>query len=173
MQETLDRFRSHLDSGALVVDVGAGPGTDSADLRARQLRVVSLDLSLGMLQAGQRELPGLRVQADMLRLPFGMVVDGLWANASLLHLPREAVAAALLGFRRVLRSPGLLYVSVKQGNHDGWEDQRYGPGHPRWFTYWQAEELDAVLSEAGFREIDARTVVGPRDTWLQRLMRPG
>lgn len=171
MQEALDRFRAGLGAGALVLDVGSGPGTDSAELRARGLRVVSVDLSLGMLKAGLASLPGLRVQADMRRLPFGRVADGLWANASLLHLRRDEFPAALRELGRVLRRHGLLHVGVKRGCREGFEEERYGPGLPRYFTFWEAADLDAALRAAGFRIESATEGEGVHDPWLQRLAR--
>ena len=173
MQWALGDFASRLAPGALVLDIGAGPGTDSAELRKHGLRAVSVDLSLGMLAAGRELLPGPRVQADMRRLPFGPVADGIWSNASLLHLRRAQVPVALREFAGVLRRPGLLYVSVKHGLNEGWEEERYGPGHPRFFTYWEAEPFDAALREAGFGIETSQLVTGTRDSWLQRVARLG
>jgi ubiquinone/menaquinone biosynthesis C-methylase UbiE len=170
MQETLDRFAAHLEAGALVLDIGAGPGADSSALRARGLRVVSVDLSLGMLRTGMAEFPGDRVQADMLRLPFRDAAHGLWVNASLLHLPHEAVPVALREFRCVLQPPAVVHLSVKLGHSGEWEHRKYGDEHPRWFSYWQPEALDAVLSAEGLHVLDARTIEGSPDTWLQRLV---
>lgn len=169
LREVLDRFAARVGRGALVLDVGAGPGTDSAELRQRGLRVISVDLSLGMLRSGERSYPGPRVQADMECLPFRADVHGLWVNASLLHVERERVPAVLAELRRVLVSPAILHVSVKQGSVDGWEVARYGPEHPRWFTYWEPDELDRVLAGAGFRITEAGVRTGTQDTWLVRL----
>lgn len=173
MQAALDGFRARLAAGALVLDVGAGPGADSAELRARGLRAVAVDLSLGMLKEGAASLPGPRVQADMRRLPFGPVADGIWANASLLHLPRAEVPAVLRELARVLRPEALLYLAVKEGTGEGYDEERYGAGNPRFFTYWEPEALDAALSGAGFRIEHSRSTRGPRDRWLQRLARRG
>jgi ubiquinone/menaquinone biosynthesis C-methylase UbiE len=170
MQAALDRFAALLAPDALVLDVGAGPGADAAALRARGLRVVSVDLSLGMLRAGTDEFPGPRVQADMLRLPFRPAAQGLWVNASLLHLPHDTVPLALREFRRVLQPPAVLHLSVKRGTSGQWDESKYGPEHPRWFSYWQPEAFDAVLAAEGLRVIDARTVEGTQDTWLQRIV---
>jgi ubiquinone/menaquinone biosynthesis C-methylase UbiE len=167
--EVLDRFAARVGRGSLVLDVGAGPGSDSAELRERGLRVISLDLSLGMLRSGRSSYPGPRVQADMVCLPFRAGVHGLWVNASLLHVERERVPAVLAELRRVLVAPAVLHVSVKQGTVDGWEVARYGPDHPRWFTYWEPVELDRVLAEAGFRVVEASLRAGTQDTWLVRL----
>jgi ubiquinone/menaquinone biosynthesis C-methylase UbiE len=110
------RFAAAMPAGATVLDLGAGPGADSAGLRAHGLRVVGLDYSLGMLRAGMREFPGPRVQADARHLPLASsAVAGVWASASLLHVPERELSGALAEVRRVLRAPGLLYVSVKRG----------------------------------------------------------
>ena len=177
MREALDRFAARVGDRGLVLDIGAGPGADSAELRQRGLRVISLDLSLGMLRSGLRDNPGPRVQADMARLPFHSIAAGLWVNASLLHVERERTPAVLRELRRVLVDSGTLYVSLKLGTNDlgtndGWETARYGDEHPRWFTYWTPEALDAALISAGFRILEAELREGTQDTWLVRSCTP-
>jgi SAM-dependent methyltransferase len=164
----LDRFAAALRPGALVLDLGAGPGLDTADHRRRGLRAIGLDFSLGMLRAGVREWPGPRVQADARRLPIASVtVAAVWANASLLHLDRDDARRALMEVRRVLCSQGLLFVSVKEGHGAETETARYG--QPRFFQYWTASELDAALDAAGFDVVERTADVRPRNTWLTRL----
>lgn len=163
----LERFARHLGAGATVVDLGAGPGFDSVELRLLGLQAVSVDLSLGMLRAGRREFPGPRVQADARSLPFpDGSVAGVWANASLLHLPPRDTASALGEIRRVLRARGLLHVSVKSGAGAEWESERYG--EPRWFQYWSAADLDALLSDSGFDVIESWANSTARADWLVR-----
>jgi hypothetical protein len=67
----------------------------------------------------------------------------------------------------VLRSPGLLFVSVKQGAGAAWESDRYGK--PRFFQYWSGDALDAALEAAGFRIHEASAAETLRNTWLTRL----
>ena len=163
----LERFAQCVGAGATVLDLGAGPGCDSAELRRLGLRPISLDLSLGMLRAGVPEFPGPRVQADARRLPFRDTwVGGVWANACLLHLPPEEAAAALREVRRILCAPGLLHISVKSGNGVEWESERYG--EPRWFQYWSGADLDALLTTAGFSVIASWSNSTPRADWLVR-----
>jgi ubiquinone/menaquinone biosynthesis C-methylase UbiE len=163
----LERFAERVGAGASVLDLGAGPGFDSAELRRLGLRVVSLDLSLGMLRAGLREFPGPRVQADARRLPFpDGSFAGTWASASLLHLSPPDTAIALREVRRVLRAAGLLHVSLKSGAGAEWEAERYG--EPRWFQYWSGPDLDALLVDTGFAIVESWANSTARADWLVR-----
>jgi ubiquinone/menaquinone biosynthesis C-methylase UbiE len=167
----LERFTEHVGAGAMVLDVGAGPGCDAAELRRRGLRTIALDLSLGMLRAGLEEFPGPRIQADARQLPVrDRSMAGVWANASLLHLSPDEAAAALREARRVLRASGLLFASVKSGDGAAWESERYG--EPRWFQFWSAADLDALLSNAGFAIVASWSASTPREDWLIRHAAP-
>jgi len=97
------------------------------------------------------------------------VAHGVWVNASLLHVERARVPLVLRELHRVLRPPALLHLSLKRGDGEGFDTDRYGAEHPRWFTYWQADALDAALAAAGFHVREAETRAGSRDTWLVRL----
>lgn len=168
LQRWLDHFSSRLPRGTLVLDLGAGPGFDSAELRKRGFRALSVDLSLGMLRCGVDEFPGPRVQSDLRRLPFSSCsVWGAWANASLLHLSQAEATLALREIHRVLRPSGILHISVKRGSGAEWESESYG--RPRWFQYWSDLELDAALQAAGFSVDAACADETSRDTWLIRL----
>ena len=163
-----DRLAAALCGGARVLDLGAGPGIDSAELRRRGLRPFSLDFSMGMLRAGAREFPGPRVQGDARRLPMAVgSLEGVWANASLLHFSPDDAAAALDEIARVLKVGGLLFVTLKQGDGAEWESTRYG--EPRFFQYWTGEALDRALALAGFCIVAAQVDEGPLNTWLVRL----
>ena len=161
-----------------VLDIGCGAGFDTAVLHQHGLRAIGVDLSWGMMQAGRQQGVAAQgvaaqgvavqfVQADMRALPFVADLDGLWACASLLHLPRPEVPAALQTFARLLRPGGAFYLSVKLGDDEGWTTEKYG--RRRFFTYWQPETLDPLLTAAGFQIVSGSTRQGRHDTWLSRL----
>lgn len=161
------RFAERVAPGGLVLDLGGGPGFDAAEFRARGLRAVTADLSLGMLRAGLDDWPGSRVQADLRRLPFeDGCAEGVWANACLLHLDPHGVREALAEIHRVLRPGCPLHLSVKDGRGSAWESSRLG--RPRWFHYWRAEAFDAVLHDAGFEAEGAWHNRTKQDTWHVR-----
>jgi SAM-dependent methyltransferase len=166
----LDAFAHALAPGSRVVDLGAGPGIDTALLRARALRAVGLDLSLGMLRAGVGECPGSRVLGDARRLPIATGgVDGVWANASLLHLTRVDAMRALGEVRRIVRPGGVLFITMKAGSGSVIETAPYGL--PRFFQYWADTEFDAALAAHAFDVLSRATDILPRGRWLSRLAR--
>jgi ubiquinone/menaquinone biosynthesis C-methylase UbiE len=74
MNAQLDQFAALLPPGAVVLDVGCGPGMDTAVLRTtHHLQAIGLDYSHEMMLAGREGLghQGPFVQADMRRLPVG------------------------------------------------------------------------------------------------------
>jgi hypothetical protein len=81
-------------------------------------------------------------------------VDGVWACASLLHLPRNAMPAALSAVRQVLRPGGALYLSVVDGDGEEWLAGEHGR---RRFVYWRQAELQALLAGVGFTVGQAHT----------------
>ncbi len=167
----IQSFVGLLPDQGLVLDVGCGPGFDAAQLRATGVKAVGLDRSWGMLCAGNGEF-GPLLQGDFCRLPVADAsLSGIWANASLLHLPRPLMPAALTEFHRVLVPGGIIYISVKLGRGSEVADSSYGHSAPRHYTYWEPAGLDAVLSAAHFSTAFQATYVSGSVTWLVRISR--
>jgi len=169
----LDRFAALVGKGGRVADVGCGPGHYARALVERGLRVVALDLSAGILAEAQRAgTPGL-VRADMRCLPFRSgSLDGCFACASLLHLPRREAPTALAECRRVLRVGGVLYLALKEGSGAEWVDAE---GHgARFFVYYHPAEVDRLLAETGFVLLEGWiSPPGPNQChrWINRFAR--
>ncbi len=153
-----------LPPGSVLADVGCGPGRDITLLREQGFRVIGIDLSLGQLRTGG--LPGV-VQADMRRLPLCTgSADAIWCEAALLHIPRLAVPAVLSEFARAVRPGGELYLSVAEGDGEGFEvASRYASDRRRWFTLHREPNIRALLAMAGFAVHHTRRNRDQRD-WL-------
>ena len=166
-----ERFAALLAPGARVLDVGCGPGWEAARLRALGLRTYGLDRSRGML-AEARDLGVPLVLGDMRALPISDgALGGLWACASFLHIPKRDGPAVLHEFRRALRPGGALYIGVKEGSGERWIE--HSAGRQRFFAFYQADELDALLAAHGFTVahgwLDADSLGRP-ERWINRLM---
>jgi SAM-dependent methyltransferase len=172
VERPLMLFATLLPAGALVLDAGCGPGFDGALLRERGLHVIGLDRSYAMVEIGCQRYPGCYVQGDLASLPIsGGTLSGIWASATLLHLPRGEFVPALQEFDRVLARNGLLYLSLKEGEGEQWRADACGREAPRFFTYWQLAELDAALHRVGFSTVAGWLEPGQTATWLNRIVR--
>jgi SAM-dependent methyltransferase len=158
------KLTAGLAPGSVVVDVGCGPGRELGFLRQQGVRAVGVDRSRGQLRTGG--LDGV-VQADMRALPLRTgAADALWCQAALLHIPRASVEAVLAEFGRIVRPGGRLYLSVAEGDGEGFEvASNYGSTARRWFTYHREEKLRESLAGVGFVVDEVARAKSYRD-WL-------
>ncbi len=95
--------------------------------------------------------------------------DGVFANASLFHVPTDAIARVLAELLTCLRPGGVLFASNPRGtNEEGWTGERYCVYHD--FEHWR----DLAIG-AGFEEIDhyyrPRGLPRAQQPWLATLWR--
>ncbi len=166
----LTPFSDRLRPGCRVLDLGSGAGRDSEALRRRGFDVVSLDASAGLLAAHRARGGRLLLRGDFLRLPFrDACFGGVWACASLLHVPAAQVPDILHDIHRTLLPDGILAVSLKLGtgeNRD--EDGR------RW-TFYLPETARAALERATFTVLEETRNLdtsGRSIEWLSLLASP-
>ncbi|RRJ30379.1 class I SAM-dependent methyltransferase [Halocatena pleomorpha] len=157
----LDRFLDAV-TGARVLDVGCGPGWETETFAQRGYDPIGVDLTPAFLRlANEQTATGRFARMDMRQL--GVMdgsIDGLWACASFLHIPRSDAPATLAEFHRALRS-GPLALAVKRG-----EGTMVGTTYvddTRRFTLYTREEITDRVTEAGFT-IEYMTV---DDNWIQ------
>jgi SAM-dependent methyltransferase len=166
------RFASLLRAGARVLDLGCGPGSDSDGLAARGMDVVGLDLTRAMLEIAASRVPCGLIQADGRCLPLrSATFDGVWASASLLHLPKSQVGLALAEVRRVLRWGGAFYSAMKAGNADGLMITRPDVVRSeRHFAHYAASDWSGRVEAAGFaidsQAIEDEGAVLPDTPWI-------
>src|ERR1700745_2412202 len=101
------------------------------------------------LAAMARAYSGCEVwQQDFLKLDLpDNYFDGVFANASLFHVPSQELPRVLLELRACLKPGGVLFSSNPRGhNEEGWNDGRYG-------TYLNLKSWRRFVSSAGFVEL--------------------
>jgi SAM-dependent methyltransferase len=175
LERALNAFASRVTGKRRVLDLGCGPGRDVDFLTQLACQAVGLDLSAGMLAQARRRLPAAHlVRADLRHIPFApRTFDGVWACASLLHLPRVELPAALAELSRLLRCPGgVLFVALKSGEGERWST---GIGGERYFfAYYQPVEVETLLGGAGFHVVESWATpdqAGRDESWINVVAR--
>jgi SAM-dependent methyltransferase len=130
-----------------ILDFGCGPGRDLAAFRVLGHEPVGLEGS-PRLAAMAREHSACEVwEQDFLalRLPADRF-DGVFANASLFHVPRQELPRVLSELHAALKPDGVLFTSNPRGNNEeGWNRGRYGAYHD--LGSWRAFLEGAAFSE--------------------------
>ena len=141
----VERFARSLAPGSRVLDAGCGPGRDLARLAAAGHDPVGLELNAAFVERARRHAPVVHGDLRDVAAPFADErFDGVWADASLVHLERGAAARAIHDLAALLEPGGRLFVSVRSTGGVGWVDE---PDGRRWYSVWSADELaDAVVA---------------------------
>jgi SAM-dependent methyltransferase len=156
----LDRLAREVGTLGPICDLGCGPGQIARYLHRQGANVLGVDLSPQMIAEASRLNPGIPFhQGNMLSLPDD---DESWGGIAafycIIHIPREKVVDALREMKRVLRSPepgtgrpgGVLLVTFHVGEEVIHLDEWWEKTVDLDFAYYQPEEMEGWLKEAGF-----------------------
>ncbi|MEQ8377312.1 class I SAM-dependent methyltransferase [Parvibaculum sp.] len=117
--DPLRAFLARLAPGAHVLDLGSGDGRHSAAMIEAGFEVTPLDGSAGLAAIASRRL-GKQVRIMRFEeIEDSAAFDAIWAHASLLHMPRDAVPGILARLHRALKPGGRLFASFKAGGSEG------------------------------------------------------
>ena len=155
-----------------ILDLGCGPGRDLHHFRALGHEAVGLDGSKEFV-AMARAYSGCEVlHQDFLamELPKGRF-DGVFANASLFHVPSQELPRVLLELSETLKPRGVLFCSNPRGNNEeGFSGDRYS-------CFFDLDTWRNYVSAAGF--IEVRHYYRPQglprhnQPWLATVWRKG
>ncbi len=130
-----------------ILDFGCGPGRDVYTFKSLGHNPVGLDGSKAFCEMTEKHNGCAALHQQFLNLELDEnSFDGIFANASLFHIPSQELPRVLKQLHRALRSGGILFSSNPRGNTEGWQGQRYG-------HYMEIESSSAYLEKAGFNII--------------------
>ena len=115
----LDAFLDRLPPGSAVLELGCGGGRDADQIRRRGFIIDATDATPALVKrANEAFALGARVMAFH-ELDAATAYAGVWAHASLLHCPREALPDVLTRIHRALTPGGWFFSSYKLGDAEG------------------------------------------------------
>jgi ubiquinone/menaquinone biosynthesis C-methylase UbiE len=131
-------FCGMLPQGGRILDAGCGTGIDSVAFKKRGFKAIGFDACAAMVELAKAK--GVRAYVQTFQeLDEVNSFDGVWACASLLHVPRMQIRRVLKRLVRALRPMGVLYITLKEGFGEG-----FGPD-ARFSSYYQLREFRMLL----------------------------
>lgn len=157
-EELQKRFLDKLPQQAYILDFGCGSGRDTKYFLQEGCRVEAVDGSWEMCR-----LAGAYTGMEVKHMLFQELeeterYDGIWACASILHLPKGSLREVMKKMEKALRTKGIIYTSFKYGNFQG---ERNG----RFFTDMTEESFADFLMEIENLQIE--------EQWITSDVRPG
>lgn len=158
MQPLYQRFLPLLPERAHILDAGCGSGRDARYFIEHGYQVTAFDASVEITELAEREI-GQIVQVQRFQdIQYQNQFDGIWACASLLHVPASELSNAFHRLAHALKPEGVIYCSFKYG-HGEYEKEG------RRFT---------DMDEAGLRAlVDENETLAIKDIWVTADRRSG
>lgn len=119
------RFEKYLKPGSKVLDLGFGSGRDSLYFQKKGYEVYSLDNEDKFIKHGKDI--GLKhlIYNSLEDFNSTLKFDGIFACASLLHIPSKKLNYVFCNLLSHLSNNGIIYMSFKYGDFEGIRDGRY------------------------------------------------
>ena len=147
MSANYTEFLARLPKGSYLLDAGCGSGRDAKAFMEKGYKVDAIDASKEMCRLASNytglEVKELRFQD----IDIKEVYDGIWASATLLHVPSKEMGLVLKKMNIALKPQGILYASFKYGEFEGERNGRY-------FHDLKEEKAKAFFTQAGFKVVN-------------------
>ncbi len=131
-----------------LLDFGCGPGRDLVAFKALGHLPVGLDGCRAFVSMARAHSGCEVLEQSFFELSLGEACfDGIFANASLFHVPHALLPRVLTQLHRSLAPGGVLFCSnprAMEGAWEGWSGDRYG-------AYLTTDAWTQVIAAQGFR----------------------
>lgn len=167
--EVQDKFLEKLNPDAYILDFGCGAGRDTKYFLSRGYQVDAID-GLEQLCRIASEYTGIKVRQMLFQeLDEKEKYDGIWACASILHLPKKQLREVLENMYAALKSEGWIYTSFKYGEFEGERNGRY-------FTDFTTDTFKDFIHDMHGLKIEEHWITGDvrpgrgEEKWLNLLL---
>jgi 2-polyprenyl-3-methyl-5-hydroxy-6-metoxy-1,4-benzoquinol methylase len=165
--------KPHLSNQQKILDVGCGSGRDSVFFANQGFEVVAIDGSQNVIDLAKQTDTRIDWQClrfhEIAKQSWQNQFTGIWACASLLHVPFDDLTKLLNDLIRCLKSDGILYASFKYGDSEREKDGRFfcDMNEHRWQLI--GEQLDSAKALKLWQTVDNR--VDRQEIWWNVLLK--
>jgi len=170
----IDNFLGYVPTNGRILDLGCGPGFDSAYFVSKGFCVTGIDLSKEMLKLAKEKCPrGEFKLIDFRKIEFPTnCFDGIFASCSLIHIPKKDVLPTLKKFHKVLKKEGVIYISLQGGKPEEiFLDEPFKPVEKLFINVMNLDEIYALLKKSRFEIIktSSRNPITEKELNFQKL----
>lgn len=120
-----EKFLELIPENGSILDAGCGSGRDTKKFKELGYYVTAIDGSEEMCKLASK-FNGINVKhIQFQEISFQNEFDGIWASASLLHVPSNELNLVFKNLKNSLKNKGILYASFKYGDFEGERNGRY------------------------------------------------
>lgn len=168
MSDLHGRFLANISSGGIILDAGCGSGRDAKAFLEKGFRVSAFDASME-LAARATVHAGIQVAVRHFNdVNEVSCYDGIWACASLLHVPATDIPVTLHALWAALKPGGVFYFSFKHGVGERIQDGRHFTDITEPQLRDWVNDLPDVLSVECWSSNDQRP--GRSEQWLNAIV---
>ena len=167
--EVQDKFLEKLNPDAYILDFGCGAGRDTKYFLSRGYQIDAIDGSEQLCRIASK-YTGIKVRQMLFQeLDEKEKYDGIWACASILHLPKKQLREVLENMYAALKSEGWIYTSFKYGKFEGERNGRY-------FTDFTTDTFKEFIHDMHDLKIEEHWITGDvrpgrgEEKWLNLLL---
>ncbi len=156
VSELYRHFEPLLPPGATILDLGCGSGRDSKHFIDAGFHVTAVDGSAELCKAAERYL-SIPVKNILFQdLDYHSEFDGVWACASLLHVPRRYIQQIIKQVNDAIKPGGHFYASFKYGTGERESNGRYFSDYSERDLLWLSELSHELLLHEWWLSGDVR-----------------
>lgn len=156
MKSLYNPFLIRIPKISKILDLGCGPGRDASYFKKLGHSVIAIDSSIELARIAKEKM-GVDVEVrDFFSVDNCEEFDGIWACASLLHVPKKDLPRLFAKLEYALKPSGTVYCSFKYGDNDSERNGRH-------FSDFTEESFKRMLSES--------TKLVIRESWITEDLR--
>jgi SAM-dependent methyltransferase len=172
--EGTNKYLSYFEPKASILDVGCGSGNKSKYLVKNGFDVTGIDFSEEMIKLAKEQVPTGKFFVKDIKQPldFENIFDGVFAQAVLLHIPKNEIIGVLKNITAPLKPKGYFYTTVKElkpnsSDEEIVKENDYGYDYERFFSYFTLEELKKYIQEIGLEVVYENITSSGKTNWIQ------